>query len=451
MPIQFPIPSTAVQQTSPFGVGLQQAQGTTNELMQIPMLKERLQTMQQNRSQQQQMLPAKLEQMKAQAAQEQAQTGFLNQQSKFLPLKLALQAAQIQQSSSRFGPGYQMAKTIMAMPVAARAQEIQQNQAGWDAIINKMGKDALAQGGAPTGAMGLVSKMLKADYPDLYADKSAGGAKVDTTSEQYKAKLEATKQALDHAMRTTPPTGTMPQQGQTVPTQGQPTFTSTPESDQKVKWANQLTANQKLAGPQMNKRAIAAVQVEKWLHDNHQKYYPRIQNALSYAGAIGRGKNYADAYLNKNTDARSDLDWFQGTFVPSLGNQYKYIEGMGSTDSQRKEILTMIDLVNDFKSDPERARLTFNKMASTIGDLADADFQAGEPLNKGLYRKAYNLPKLQGDYIPSPDATNAQGQLAQSGQAGTVLMKTPDGKLWHIPADKVSAAKQRGATEIGNG
>jgi hypothetical protein len=199
-----------------------------------------------------------------------------------------------------------------------------------------------------------------------------------------------------------------------------------------------MTANQQSAGPAANKRAANAMIMEDWLQKNRVKYNRRINNALQYAGVLGRGKRYAEQWANQHPDALSDYDWYKGIFRTSLVNNINLMEGMASTDQQRKELQGAIGRIDKLSTNPVRARKEINKTIDTLQDISDSVFNIAEPHYKGVYRRANHLVRYKGNYISTPQPAEP-----------TVLMQDPHGQYWNVPQSKVQQGIQMGYRRAG--
>jgi len=312
-----------------------------------------------------------------------AAIGLTKEQTKMDPLKTLLDAQNQQRLSQRFGPAFTFSKMLRSMPTPIRAQYIAQNPQAFNQMVSGIGNRALSTGTQPAAEKDPYQQQISAMMQKVFPQQ---GSQPDGASPQQQTPQQ---QAT-----------TQPSIAQSA--QAAAGFGEQPNSWQKQELIGLNEANQEAAGGKGGlavKRAVAASQMEKWLSDNRLQNIKKMNNALQYAGIKGQTKAARDAFLNKNPDALSDYIWFRDQFVPSLSNQYKFIEGMSSTDQQRKEVSSLVNDVSKFSSDPARARMSFNKMVGTLHSLAKADFGAAEPINKGVYKTQYNLPEYTGNYL----------------------------------------------------
>ncbi|NHJ41452.1 MAG: hypothetical protein FK731_15585, partial [Asgard group archaeon] len=348
-------------------------------------------------------LEAQLAELRQRPALTAAQTSLAEQQAKFTPLQYALQAQKQQQLGSRFGPLYQLARMVMALPQATRSQWIKENPGLWD-VLSQAGTQALQP---PEGvASPAVQQLMQQLIPGAaQAQPQVQGLTLTPDQMQKVASqlqtLQKVKPAVSEVSRQVTPEAQPVSEQYSLGTESlAPGFTLTPPQTAKLEDAAALEANEKAVVPQMNRRAQNAVQLEKWSMQNRDEMAPMVNQALEYAGAKGKGQRYFDSWLNKNPDATSSWDWYNTTFTTSLSNAIRLMEGMGATDQQKKELQGMIMQANNILSNPKRAGMAINKMMNTFSEITDSVLQAAEPLNKGVYRKVYDLPPpFKGDYL----------------------------------------------------
>lgn len=200
------------------------------------------------------------------------------------------------------------------------------------------------------------------------------------------------------------------------------------ERDQDVRT---LAANNQLVTDKnILRRANGAVGLESWLRDNQADYSKRLRNAAQYSNLTGAVKKGIDSLNPNPPEGYTDYQWATTQFAPDVANQIKVMEGLSGTDKQRQELHKMIDYVSQLQSSPKLAIKNINNSIRTLGELSDSVFNAAEPLQKGIYRRNANVPKLEGDYIPM-DSGNAP--------AGMASILDASGKPHFVPEKNVKA------------
>lgn len=344
----------------------------------------------------------------ARIAQEQAVTALQQAQTKLAPLRALTQAVQTSQTGTRFGPAYQLSRVLNNMDKPSRDQWIANNQEAYNNMVDSLGNAAIQQqtgGGMPTG---IIGEALRQQFPALMR----GMPQPQLTAPMQAVPAAATPQ--ETALLRTPSAQLNPAQKeqklqlaqQAVETTGQTgaMFGTTPQQVQQMQLQNQYNANRNSISPTLKAQQDFAIRSERFLKDNQQELSNRINNILEYAGARGRGERYFQMWANQNPEKLSDFDWYQNTFSVGLSNLLRQMEKMGATDQQQKSAMNMLDVINNITGNPTRARMTINKAVRFVGELADATNKAAEPINKGVTRQLYNLPKMTGDYIQAPTA-----------------------------------------------
>jgi hypothetical protein len=382
-----------------------------------------------------------------------ADIAYKQAQTKYIPLNALLNIAGKMNTSSRFGDAYQLSRTLTSMPEAQRATWIAQNQSAYNDMLNTLGNKALQQEVSPIEK--ILGSALQQYFPDMAANlpqqqgqqvplqDRLGG--MQPQPQQAPSPVQDQLASLQQQATGGQPTG--------APTMAQPTaaprFASTKEQTEQLQAAGELIANKKLTGTAMNGRAEAAVALEKWLMDNRETYVPRINNALDYSGvkgAVQRKKDQSLAAMGLTpSSGYTDMVWATNDFRTALVNQIKMMEKMGATNEQREEMHNLLSAIDNITLNPKSAKELFNKSMRTFSDLSDAVIGAAEPVNKGAYRKAYQVPKLEENYLDIGEKKKAATATPQ----GMVEIIASDGKHWNIPQDKLDAAIKRGAKKVG--
>jgi hypothetical protein len=418
---------------------------------------------------------------------------LMGAQTKFMPVKTAL-AAQAQESTlGRFGPSYQFAKLLTSIPADQRKVYMAQHPAQYKAAMNLIGNQIMAP---PSPTSGLVNQLLQKAFPGMSAPSSQtqppaslpGEAPTQLPQAQPQAQAQAPMplEAFIHAAQATQgapatpsgaqipfrtglaptpaaPLGGAPQApltgapatgaGALTPTvgqvSGQPSISTTPptawQSLAEPKLKSNLTeqeqmqysANKALTQGPVNDRAESSVGAENMVLANRPRYAKWINQALPYAGALGRGQAEADQWSNTHPQAVEAYRWYNTTFVPAMSNMVKRIEGMGATDSQRAELKGWLNQIKNIKSNPEQARVGVNRTMGMVHEIAQSNFADAEPVSKGLFNKMVGYQWNFNNYL---DMGPPKGQLVQ--------MRTPDGRVWHVPSKNVNLALKRGAVRV---
>jgi hypothetical protein len=390
------------------------------------------------------------------------------------PEKLKLAQQQLAETSSRFGGAYQLAKFMQLMSPSVRDFWSAKHMPELDTLANMLGNIGLKQGAQDLGAipaptqptdplMRSIQQNLQLSAPSTGTDQTTAPATTQpatpvqqpTAPVQQPATPETTQPATPVQQPAQPTKNVMQETaknnsfGQMQP--GLSTkdigneksirqFSTTLPEVQREQLVAYSAANEKQAGTKMWNRAVAAVQLEKFLTNNQQQYAKRINTALQYAGLLGRSKRLAQAWANRNPDALSDYDWFKnGGFTLFTTNGIKLMDGMGATDQQKKELKDSSTSLDTWESNPERARLNFNKFVETLHQNAKSILSAAQPVQPGVLQKLYGLTPSKGDYLAAPGV---------AGNGSTVRMQTPDGTLWNVPPDQIDIATKRGAKRL---
>jgi len=331
-----------------------------------------------------------------------------------IPQKIALAQEQLKQSQSRFGPGYQGARMIQSIPSAMRGVVFMKIKGAFMKNVNEL----LAKGLTPEEAQASAGKQMGVD-PAAFA----GTGSIATSQSQVQPVQQTQPVAQPQQSRMLPQQQTaqvaQPQQSRMLPQIGsqqqpvaQPQQAVQPTYEQKAQQLDDSAYNRSLelgaikgiVSPKTYDRAHSAVILDRWLQDDRDKYSKRINNALKYSGTIGKGKAAIQELLRQNPDALSDHNWFMHTFPTLMTNNIAKMEGMGSTIEARKEANDMVkQAVNQMTTYPKRARMTLNKMFSSIIDQSRSVYAGVEPNDfKGTFEKSYGIKPLKGGYISTP-------------------------------------------------
>jgi len=328
-----------------------------------------------------------------------AQTGLMQQQAKLLPLEDIIKATQTAQIGTRFGPAYQQARALMAAPKQSRDLWIANHQAEWNNIMDSLGNQALQQ---PMSG-GLLQQAMEDAFPQYMSPQNTIAPHISTKNASDMSpdeQIQHVKNAIASVDAGSPDQ-----------------FTETPADNEHAQLVNQYASNRDTISPKMRSQQDFSVRAERFLHDNQPEMAKRINDILDYTGAIGRGKKYFQMWANQNPDKVSSYDWYKNSFATGLSNIIRQIEGMGATDQQKRELLELVNDVDNITSNPTRAKLSINKMVNTLDELAQANFQASEPNFQDVTRKLYNLPRFYGDYLSMEEPEETKKAEDKSTQA----------------------------------
>lgn len=449
--LQWPMPT--FQQANPWAQGVQTMQGLQQQAIQnqylAPMMQARLRQM----ALQAQQTPVQTQLMREQAqlytpqtlseiAARRAQTALTQEQARFMPLEDLTKAMQTAQTGTRFGPAYQLSRVLNNMDKPSRDQWIANNQDAYNTMVDSLGNAAIQQqtgGGTPSGPLGMAIQRM---FPQYFTQQQPG---VTPTAQPSPQPSGLNQQQAD-LLRTPSDQLTPAQKEQKLQLSTQniegpgPQFGVTPQQTQQMQLQNQYNANRNTLSDKMKTQQDFAVRAEQFLRDNRKEFAGRINNILEYAGARGRGTRYFQTWANENPDKLSDFDWYQNTFSPGMANILRQIESMGATDQQQTAALNMLNQINNISGNPARAKMAINKSINLIRELADSTFKASEPINKGITRQLYNLPKESGDYVTGG---------AQPAATGRISVVAPDGRRGTIPAAQLQDAISQGYKRAG--
>lgn len=329
-----------------------------------------------------------------------AHSGYYNAMTKLMPEEMALKQKQLQQQTSRFGSAYQMAKMLGAMPTAARATWIAQNQEAYAGMMAELGNQSPSQANAPL------------------AQPTAG------TPAPINALTQPAQQPGAQ-----PPANALAQgmpQPQAAPAATSPRFSpSTPEQIAQLQQANNMAANASLTTAGTRRQMEGAIQVENIIND------PSVQsqavNASQYAGAARKGKAALDALSQQNPAAYEDYLAFKNQTMVLLQNRIKTLDQMGATDKQRDELQGLYNKTMDsLTSNPGQFITQFNKLGGTLDTISQSVQKSASPIA--------NVNRLGGfKGIKEGD--------------GRVSIVSPDGSTGSIPASQLQEAIKAGYKE----
>jgi hypothetical protein len=308
----------------------------------------------------------------------QAHAGQLGAETKYMPLKYAIEAANSMRQNSRFGDAFQFSKVIQTLPAGQREAYISEHPDEYQNMLDTLGNKALQS--QQNQGNDLLSNVVNKYFPGMPTKTNQGPVVGNVNGVSLTADQMKTLQQVQQEQK-----------------QGSQ-FTSSSQQIENTGDAFKLAADNKLVAPQQRRRADAAVTLEKWLSDNRASYAPMINNATKFAGILGKTKSLEDAISQSSPQEYTDYKTFKTSFVPNLANQMRMQEGMGATDQQSKVLDQMYQAGLNIDQSPEGAKKMINDSIKMTQDIGDSVFQGSEPLHKGIHRKMYNLPKLDGNY-----------------------------------------------------
>lgn len=313
-----------------------------------------------------------------------AQANLYGQQAKYEPLKNLVDLLHTQQTATRFGKAYEMSRVLNSMPAEQRELWISQNQGAYVDMLNDMADKASQE------QDGSSNKLLQAALGKYYPEMMSKGVAQQGQQNNISPQIQN-------------PQG-MPQPSLQDVSQQNRKFGSTSEQEDQMRLAAEMAANNKSAGTKITGRAKSGVALDSFAWQNREKYVPRLNNALKYSGGAGNLQKRKDQVaaatgIGRPSKGYVDLLWAKNDFKTAVVNQIKQMEQMGATDEQREEMQNLLKAIDSFDVDPKSARELFNKSMETFGDLTSSLINAAEPLVKGTYKRAYDLPDDYSNYL----------------------------------------------------
>lgn len=163
----------------------------------------------------------------------------------------------------------------------------------------------------------------------------------------------------------------------------------------------QMIANKKSIPAALNNQANSAIVYEKLLGENKDRIEPAFLNAAKYAGALGRGKLFAQQFQAQHPQEYQDYTWVVNDLVPALGQNIRRIEGLASTDGQRGALNKMFTSVLQWNSDPQMAINNINKTIGLFEGQARAVLEAAQPAYPGVLEKIHGIDFGRKTYLNS--------------------------------------------------
>jgi hypothetical protein len=278
---------------------------------------------------------------------------------RLLPLQHALNQEKLQHQQNRFGNAFKFSQILKNMPPASRADYIATHAEEYNQMIDDLG-NAAAQ--------------------DINNAQNIGNPyALNLTPEQ--------EQNLINAGIAYP--GNVPAQQ----------FSSTPEDIDRIRRSSQISANNSLNTMKNRNQMEGTIQFETFV--NNPDFMAKAENASKYAGAVRQGKGMVQKLFQSNPAAQTDYESFKHHDMTAIKNRIKQLEGMGSTDAQRKELNDMYDSTLDsLSSNPRRFMTQLGNLKSTMRRVGDSV--------ESSYNKLGYPSQLQGP--PSEYLQNPSGQ-----------------------------------------
>lgn len=211
-----------------------------------------------------------------------------------------------------------------------------------------------------------------------------------------------------------------PQQGQPTTSQGlSPT----------VNRALELSANKDLTTGKTRTQQEGGAQVSNLVKS--PQFQAGMNATAQYAGALGKGQAALDALNQNNPKAYTQYLNFKNVTIPLLANRIKTLDGMGTTDSQRKELSNMFNYMrNSLTTNPNRFKESMQQLLNTMQAVEGSVNASANPL--------YNVSRS------NPNNTPKQAPSLQVSSNGKVLVINAQGQRGYIPASQLQNALSQG-------
>lgn len=255
---------------------------------------------------------------------------------RLLPLQHELDKQKLMHQQNRFGQSFQFAKFLGALPAGNRAAAIADNPEAFSNMLADLGNAA--------------NTSLQNQSPPT----PNGNYALTLTPEQQ-------QNLIDSGIATLP---------------DQKPFTNTAESTARQKKAAEIAANNALNTMKNRNQMEGTIQLETFM--NNPKFLEKAESASQYAGAFRQGKGAIQKLFQSNPRAQTDYESFKHHDMTAIKNRIKQLEGMGSTDAQRKELNDMYDQTLDsLSSNPTRFMTQLGNLKSTmrrVGESVDSSY-----------------------------------------------------------------------------
>jgi hypothetical protein len=271
-----------------------------------------------------------LSQLDLQYSPQERQVGLdINREKlRLLPMEYELDKQKLSHQQNRFGQSFQFAKFLGALPAANRAAAIADNPEAFSKMLSDLGNAA---------------------NTSLENQRAAGQYALNLTPEQQES-------LINSGIASRPI-----EQG----------FSLSPESIDRQRMAAQIAANNALNTMKNRNQMEGTIQFEAFTGD--PRFLEKAQSASQYAGAIRQGKGELQKIFQSNPQAQTDYESFKHHDMTAIKNRIKQLEGMGSTDAQRKELNDMYDATLDsLASNPKRFMTQLNNLTTTMRRVGES-------------------------------------------------------------------------------
>lgn len=260
---------------------------------------------------------------------------------RLLPLQHEMEKQKLLHQQNRFGQSFQFAKLLGALPAANRAAAIADNPEAFSNMLADLGNAA---------------------NTSLQNQDQNGNLTLNLTPEQQQNLINAGIAK--------------------IPPQSQNPFTNTPESIDRQRKAAEIAANNALNTVKNRNQMEGTIQFETFM--NNPTFMEKAESASQYAGAFRQGKGAVQKLFQSNPRAQTDYESFKHHDMTAIKNRIKQLEGMGSTDSQRKELNDMYDATLDsLTSNPTRFMTQLDNLKSTMRRVGESVESSYNKLNFG--------------------------------------------------------------------
>lgn len=252
---------------------------------------------------------------------------------RLLPLQHELNEEKLKHQQNRFGQSFQFAKFLGALPAANRAAAIADNPEAFSTMLADLGNAANAS---------------------IQQQSGNGNYALNLTPDQEQNLINSgiAKQGPPESYISSP-------------------FNQSPESIQRQRMAAQISANNALNTMKNRNQMEGTIQFEEFM--GNPDFLEKAESASQYAGAFRQGKGSIQKLLQSNPKAQTDYESFKHHDMTAIKNRIKQLEGMGSTDAQRKELNDMYDATLDsISSNPQRFMTQLNNLKSTMRRVGES-------------------------------------------------------------------------------
>lgn len=330
--------------------------------------------------------------MESQIAAREAGTEYKGEQTRHLPLSNALQVANTLRANSRFGHDYQLTKFLNNLEPSARAAWIADNQEKYTNLINNMASQV---GRELPGETFLTQALQNYEQGGMQGQNQ----RIPTRQTQGMSQRQPQDYALnlsegqeqnliDSGMATRGAGGAATQAPFYAGQNFQENFQSTPEQVDRMQLAAQIAANKSLTTTGTQSQLEGAIQVADVM--NNPDFRKKAVNAAEYAGIIGKGKAAVAAFSKDRPESYQDYLSFVNHDMMLLQNRIKALDGMGSSESQMKELHGLYNNTMDLMtSNPKQFIKQLDRLGSALDTVAESVELSANPLGYPSRIKPY--------------------------------------------------------------